>query len=185
MHESHGYIIYFETTVRLRLCFRLLLKKPNDNLTMKTLFIFITLVFVTGNLCAQKELRSKQYNLERGLAIRGYDPVAYFLLNKAVKGKKELAINVEGATYYFSSTTNKELFSKNFKNYEPQYGGWCAYAMGSNGEKVEVDPETFKIVDEKLYLFYNSFFNNTLTAWNKNEPALKTEADKNWALIFK
>ena len=159
-------------------------KKPNE-MPMKTLIFLIALSLVSGNLIAQKELRSKQFNLEKGLAIQGYDPVSYFLQNKAVKGKKELAVSVEGTTYYFSSTANKELFSKNYKNYEPQYGGWCAYAMGNAGEKVEVDPATFKIMDGKLLLFYNSFFNNTLTIWNKNEADLKTKADRNWNLIFK
>ena len=57
--------------------------------------------------------------------------------------------------------------------------------MGANGEKVEVNPETFKIINGKLYLFYNAFFNNTLTDWNKNEAALKAKADKNWKSIFK
>jgi hypothetical protein len=43
-------------------------------------------------------------------------------------------------------------------SYAPQYGGWCAFAMGNSGEKVTVNPETFKIIDSKLYLFYNAFF---------------------------
>ena len=55
--------------------------------------------------------------------------------------------------YYFSSEKNKAEFSQNPSKYKPQYGGWCAYAMGSNGEKVEVNPETFKLIDGKLYLF--------------------------------
>ena len=76
-------------------------------------------------------------------------------------------------------------FLKNPKNYEPQYGGWCAYAMGSNGEKVEVDPETYKILDGKLYVFYNAYFNNTLKSWNKDEAKLKKQADKNWQKIIK
>ena len=62
--------------------------------------------------------------------------------------------------------------------------GWCAYAMGAKGEKVEVDPETFKIVDGKLYLFYNKFFNNTLESWNKDEARLRSNADKNWSKII-
>ena len=52
--------------------------------------------------------------------------------------------------------------------------------MGKKGEKVEIDPETFKIVDAKLYLFYNKFFNNTLKSWNQDEARLKTQADRNW-----
>jgi hypothetical protein len=57
--------------------------------------------------------------------------------------------------------------------------------MGAKGEKVEIDPETFKIIDGKLYLFYNAYFNNTLTSWNKDEKNLKAKADKNWLSIYK
>ena len=133
---------------------------------------------------AQTGLRTKTFNLEKGLAIQGYDPVAYFTLNKAVKGKKKLSVFAEGITYYFSTQANKELFLKDFRKYEPQYGGWCAYAMGASGEKVEIDPETFKIVNGKLYLFYHSWINNTLTRWNKDENNLKTKADNNWLHFY-
>lgn len=76
------------------------------------------------------------------------------------------------------------MFLKNPASYEPQYGGWCAYAMGANGEKVEINPETFKIVDGKLNLYYNAFFNNTLKSWNKDEGNLKKKADANWKKII-
>ncbi len=133
----------------------------------------------------QGSLRARLFNLDHGVAIQGYDPVSYIVEGKAVKGKREIALNQEGVTYLFSSEANKELFAKNGAAYEPQYGGWCAYAMGASGEKVEVDPETFKVVDGKLYLFYNSFFNNTLPKWNKAESDLKAKADKNWMTLFK
>ncbi len=123
--------------------------------------------------------RQKNFNLEKGIAIQGYDPVSYFS-NKPVEGSKTYALQYQGVTYFFKNTTNLELFKKNPANYEPQYGGWCAYAMGAKGEKVEVDPETFKIIDNKLYLFYNKYFNNTLKSWNKDEAALKNKADANW-----
>jgi len=129
--------------------------------------------------------RAKQFNIENGLAIQGYDPVAYFTESKAVKGDKKFAASAEGVIYYFSTAANKELFLKDYKKYEPQYGGWCAYAMGATNEKVEIDPETFKILNGKLYLFYHSFVNNTLTKWSKNEAVLKANADKNWLSIFK
>ena len=128
--------------------------------------------------------RKKHFNLDEGVAIDGYDPVAYFNSNKAIKGDKNLAVYYQGATYRFSSLENKEAFKKNPAAYEPQYGGWCAYAMGKNGEKVSVDPETFKIINGKLYLFYNKAFNNTLKSWNKNESTLKTSADTNWIKLF-
>ena len=129
-------------------------------------------------------LNKKHFNLDNGLAIKGYDPVAYFTTGKAVKGSKDQAVYSEGATYYFSSTANKELFKANPSKYLPEYGGWCAYAMGAKGEKVSIDPETFKIVGGKLYLFYNRFFTNTLKDWNKDETNLKKNADANWTKIF-
>jgi hypothetical protein len=55
--------------------------------------------------------------------------------------------------------------------------------MGAKGEKVSVDPETFKLLNGKLYLFYNSYFNNTLKSWNKDEENLKKKADQNWNKI--
>ena len=57
--------------------------------------------------------------------------------------------------------------------------------MGASGEKVEIDPDTFKIVNGKLFLFYHSWINNTLTKWNKDEINLKTKADRNWQLLYK
>lgn len=147
------------------------------------LVIAFNLLFMTITI-AQTAIRTKQFNTEKGLAIQGYDPVAYFLQNKAIKGEKQFAVNAEGVTYYFSSEANKNLFLKDYRKYEPQYGGWCAYAMGSTGEKVEVDPKTFKIKDSKLYLFYHSWTNNTLPKWNTDEQSLKIKADKNWLSFF-
>ena len=142
---------------------------------------FLLLIFSITASAQSTELRKKQFNLEKsGLAIRGYDPVAYFTARKAVDGKKDISLEYEGAIYRFATTADRDAFKANPAKYEPQYGGWCAYAMGANGEKVEVDPETFKIVDGKLYLFYNKYFNNTLKSWNKDESRLKTNADKNW-----
>ena len=132
----------------------------------------------------QAVVRKKQFNLEGNLAIDGYDPVAYFNSNKAIKGKKDLALNHQGVIYYFSSLENKEQFKSNPSHFEPEYGGWCAYAMGEKGEKVSVDPETFKIINDRLYLFYNKFFNNTLKTWNKDETRLKQSADTNWKKIY-
>ena len=150
---------------------------------MKTILsLIISLITLTGT--AQPALRAKQFNLEDGVALQGYDPVAYMTLHKAVKGKKEFAAVTQGITYYLSSKANKELFLKNPTLYEPQYGGWCAFAMGDSGAKVEVDPETFKVENGKLYLFYNSLFNNTLPKWNKDENTLKPKAEKNWASVF-
>ncbi len=148
-----------------------------------TLFLSVFALYSFSQDATQ--LRKKQFNLDDGIAIQGYDPVAYFKAGKAIKGKKELgSVIFEGVIYRFSSAENKEAFKKAPASYEPQYGGWCAYAMGNDGSKVEVDPETFKIISGKLYLFYNRLFTNTLKSWNKNETTLKQHADINWQKIF-
>lgn len=151
---------------------------------MKQVF-FIFLLCCSLTVMAQPQTnRALQYNVEGKLALLGYDPVAYFQ-GKAKKGKESLAVTYLGITYYFSSAQNKDTFSQNATAYEPQYGGWCAYAMGAKGEKVAVDPETYKILNGKLYLFYNAYFNNTLKSWNKDEANLKQAADRNWNKILK
>lgn len=150
--------------------------------TNKLILLFLLFFYFLG-YSQNIEKRIKTYNLQNKIAILGYDPVAYFKVNKAIKGEKKYSSTHEGVVYYFSSNENKEVFLKNPLSFEPQYGGWCAYAMGETGDKVEINPTTFKVIEGKLYLFYNAFFNNTLKPWNKNETVLKTKADKNWKKI--
>lgn len=141
--------------------------------------------FATAKAQDKTVQRKQQYNIaDNGLAIKGYDPVAYFTHKKAIKGSKDMAVVHQGVVYYFSSAVNKELFKMNPAIYEPQYGGWCAYAMGDSNEKVSIDPETFKIINGKLFLFYNRYFTNTLTKWNKNEGNLHKKADMNWTRFY-
>jgi YHS domain-containing protein len=154
---------------------------------MKKHLVFLllaTLVSVSG-FSQNPAKRVAHFNLPGKVALQGYDPVAYFKQHKAVKGRKELSAAYQGVTYYFATDADKAAFAKKPQSFEPQYGGWCAFSMGSTGEKVEVDPATFKIVNGKLYLFYNKFFNNTLKAWNKDEAGLKKKADQNWSKIVK
>jgi len=152
-----------------------------------TTILLLIIQFNALNIVAQdlNTLRKKHFNIEKSIAIQGYDPVSYFTAAKAIKGNKQYAYNYGNAIYYFSSSTNLELFKALPNKYEPQFGGWCAYAMGNTGEKVEIDPKTFKIVGGKLYLFYHSLFNNTLDTWNKSESSLLQNANANWKKIFK
>lgn len=146
---------------------------------MQKFFLYILLSLLAGqSLLAQDH---SLHNLNKaGIAIEGYDPVAYFKQSKAIEGKKDLNVTIDGVKYLFSDPQNAALFKADPSKYQPQYGGWCAYAMGASGEKVDVDPETFKIINGKLYLYYNKFFNNTLKSWNKDEANLKQKADANW-----
>ncbi|WP_138990927.1 YHS domain-containing (seleno)protein [Larkinella sp. C7] len=127
---------------------------------------------------------AKHANLDDGLAIQGYDPVAYFTVKKATKGQKTISTQYQGATYRFASVANRDRFLKAPGSYAPAYGGWCAYAMGESGEKVEIDPETFEVRDGRLYLFYHTFFNNTLPKWQKDETNLQRKADQNWQKLL-
>ncbi len=130
---------------------------------------------------AQNEaaIRKSQFNIENGLALQGYDPISYFS-GKPQEGKKDWTCTWQGITYRFANAANLATFKKTPQTYEPAYGGWCAYAMGNSGEKVEVDPETYKILNGRLYLFYNKLFTNTLPKWNKDEGNLKKKADAYW-----
>lgn len=153
---------------------------------MNKRILILLVAFISVATFAQNESkRLSNFNLEKKVAIQGYDAVAYFIQKKAVKGKVTIASTYEGVTYNFSTQANKEIFIKNPSGYEPQFGGWCAYAMGSSAEKVAINPETFKVLDGKLYLFYNAFFNNTLKSWNKDEVNLKMKATTNWRKIIK
>ncbi|MEQ8583963.1 MAG: YHS domain-containing (seleno)protein [Marinoscillum sp.] len=134
-------------------------------------FSLITLVFL---------MQEGYLNLDRqGVAIGGYDPVSYFA-GKPTAGRSEYSFRFQGASYYFSSSKNLEIFKLTPEKYVPQYGGWCAYAMGETGDQVKIDPETFKITNGKLYLFYNFRGNNTLIPWEQSELPLMEKADENW-----
>ena len=73
---------------------------------------------------------------------------------------------------------NKKKFDGNPEKYMPAYGGWCAYAIGATKEKVKINPNTYKIIDGKVYLFYNKNFTNTLKLWNEDEVNLKKSLER-------
>ncbi len=145
---------------------------------MRTI-VLIALLHLTGGSIAQETLQPK-LNVDNGLWVDGYDPVSYLVDKRAVKGDARYTSRFEGATFRFTDQAHKDLFAADPMHYLPQYGGWCAYAMGAKNEKVEVDPETFKVKDGKVYLFYNRFFTNTLEDWNADEAHLLPAADRNW-----
>jgi YHS domain-containing protein len=148
---------------------------------MKKLAFFTMALLISTIGFSQK---TPTQNLSKnGVAINGFDPISYFSA-KPMKGKSSINFASNSAIYYFQNAENKAKFVANPDKYAPAYGGWCAYAMGETGEKVEVDPMTFKIIDGKLYLFYNALFNNTLKTWNKNESNLKQKADSNWLKLM-
>lgn len=126
---------------------------------------------------------AQDYNTKKGFVAEGYDVVAYFN-NKAVEGSKKFITTYNDVKFKFSTKDNLETFKKSPKKYVPEYGGFCAYAIGVKGKKVSIDPKTFEIRDEKLYLFYNSWGTNTLELWQKEgADKLKKQADINWSKL--
>lgn len=128
----------------------------------------------------------KEWDLsKKSLAIDGYDPVAYFPEGgaKPTKGKKSITLTYKGVDYRFATTANREAFKKNPSKYEPAFGGWCAWAM-AKGTKTEINPKTYIIKDNRLYLFYNGLFGNTKDDWeNENHETLSNQADAQWKTI--
>ncbi|MCI0750664.1 MAG: YHS domain-containing protein [Flammeovirgaceae bacterium] len=125
---------------------------------------------------------------KNGVAIGGYDVVAYFQSGKAVKGDQQTKFQYNGVTYFFSSKENQQRFEASPTKYIPEYDGYCALAV-SYGKKISIDPQTFKITDDRLYLFYNGKTSrgkvNSLESWNKNEAKLLKKADSLWPDVKK
>ena len=153
---------------------------------MKYFFTLAAFLLCLTSSQAQIGARQKNFNLEKGMiALQGYDPVGYFTQKKAIKGKKEFALNVMGIYYWFASDANRKTFMKDYKKYEPQYGGWCAYEFASTGKKLKPNPESFKILGGKLYLFSGSGNTGTIGKWNAGEASLRSKGDKIWNQVFK
>lgn len=153
-----------------------------------TLFVFSVLVAVVAAAPAfAAESTAEHANADkRGLALEGYDPVAYFPEGggEPQKGSEDFIATHDGLTYRFADQRNREAFLENPEKYVPAYGGWCAYAMGKAGRKVEVDPEAFLIEDGELLLFFKSFLNDTRKPWRDDRDALKPAADRHWQRIL-
>ncbi len=114
-----------------------------------------------------------------GLALRGYDPVAYFTDGKPVLGDFSITAQYDGATYRFASEEHKALFLKEPAKYVPQFGGFCAYGAAA-GYKVDGDPTLWKIVDNKLYL---NIAPPVAARWNQDIPGYIKAANEKWTTI--
>ena len=118
--------------------------------------------------------------LKPGLAVAGYDPVAYFTENMPVMGKPSISLDYNGARWLFSSAANRDAFKANPAKYAPQYGGYCAYAV-SQGYTAKGEPEVWKIVDGKLYL---NFSKGVQKRWQRDIPGHIQSANTNWPSVL-
>lgn len=116
---------------------------------------------------------------EKGVIIEGYDPVAYFTDNKAVKGNPEFSAQYQSAVYWFASAEHAELFKLDPSSYAPQYGAFCGYAV-SIGKLRPVNPLIYQIVNGRLILQHTD---EAYELFNKDLGANTAKADKNWPVI--
>ncbi len=114
-----------------------------------------------------------------GLALQGYDPVAYFTDARPILGKAEFSARHDGATYRFATAANRDAFVAAPAKYSPQYGGYCAFGMAS-GYKAPIEPDAWTIVDGKLYLNYNR---SVRSRWSSDVPGHVKKADAHWPFI--
>lgn len=115
-----------------------------------------------------------------GVAIEGYDPVAYFTESRPVEGRKQWSHEWNGATWRFASAANRDLFAKEPERYAPQYGGYCAWAV-ANGYTAGIEPEAWAIRDGKLYLNYDLEIREK---WMADVPGHVAKADANWPKLL-
>jgi YHS domain-containing protein len=117
----------------------------------------------------------KMFLSKQGVVIYGFDPVAYFTVGKAIEGSKDISLEFLGGTWRFASEENRELFLADPGSYIPQYGGHCAWGIKTDGH-IEPEPKSWRIVDGKLYLYYNHAANSR---WNKTQTFVGI-ANRKW-----
>ena len=118
-----------------------------------------------------------------GVALEGYCPVAYFALDKAVRGRPEYASSHNDVTYYFVSEDAMRAFDADPEKFIPAFGGWCAFGMSVN-DKFPVDPTNFKIVNGRLMLFLKNRNVDARALWNQSEvTGLVAKADAHWKKV--
>jgi YHS domain-containing protein len=144
----------------------------NFNFPVLLTYLFISLA---GSVYAG------EFFQRNGLAIDGYDPVAYFTEMKPVKGSAEFRADYQGSTFIFVSAAHRDAFTADPEKFAPQYGGYCAYGM-ARGYKASIDPAAFTVAGDKLYLNYSE---TVRSQWLTDIPGYIRKADANWPEVRK
>jgi YHS domain-containing protein len=139
---------------------------------MKTLVLTLSLLLAPSLAGAQPVNTDSS-----GLALKGYDPVAYFTMGHAMAGDARYTATHEGATYRFASAAHRETFMKEASKYAPQYGGYCAFGV-AGGYKVKIDPQAFTVRDGKLFLNYDT---KVQARWLSDVPGYLAKSEANWS----
>ena len=159
---------------------------------MKRTTLLILLIGIVAGVqltSALADSRRDQYNVNAaGLGMKGYDPVSYHE-GDPHKGLESISLIHNTIRYNFASQDSRHRFATDPSRYEPAYGGWCAWAM-LEGDKVDINPKRYKIINGKTYLFYDRFFVDTLSKWNRlanteSEFSMIKRADAQWNRLTK
>lgn len=150
----------------------------------RSLFTIPEILLVTAVMflfsCSNGKTTSEIYAPD-GIAIRGYDPVAFFEESRPVEGETDYSYEWKGATWLFSSAENLEAFKADPEKYAPQFGGYCAYgASDGEGHKAPTETDTWSIIDDKLYFNYNL---KVKERWEENREERIQDANENWPKI--
>ena len=123
--------------------------------------------------------------LGENVGLTGYDPVSYFPEGggKPEKGHIKIAEDYQGVTFRFASEEHRAVFKKNPEKFLPQYGGWCAWAVGAIGKRVDADAENYELRNGKLYVFYRDPQLDTRELWRKEPDSLVGKADAAWPAL--
>jgi YHS domain-containing protein len=150
------------------------------NVLLKVLFLVIPLQLLAGVTNAQEPQAAYFNNLNaNGIILDGYDAVAFFTDNIPVKGDAKFRYKHQDAIYYFASQEHLDLFKANPAKYQPQFGGWCAYAV-SLGRVAPIDVNNFSIAGGRLFIQHNQ---RAVNGWNKDVPGNIVKADKYWPAV--
>lgn len=152
---------------------------------MKTALIWPSVVSLFLTILLPISASAGDWNTNKdGVVLDGYDVVAYHLKDKAIKGSSNISATYDDVTFYFSTEQNKSTFVRDPDKYVPKYNAYCAFAVGQNNAKVPANPDTFKMYNGELLMFFNDLYNgnkfNTKIPWNKAEKALSIQAETNW-----
>jgi YHS domain-containing protein len=147
-----------------------MLRRPRRFLSCRALFHALPLFGLAASAVAG------EFYEKDGVAIRGYDPVAYFTEGKSVAGSQSFTSEYKGSLFRFASVAHRDAFAGNPRKYAPQYGGYCALGM-AKGYKASIDPTAFSVVGGKLYLNYSL---SVREQWQEDIPGYIAKADKNW-----
>jgi len=139
-------------------------------------FTVLLLASILLSIPQQARAEERVNRDRKGIAIDGYDPVAYFVDSKPVQGRPEFEYTVNGTRYLFASAANRDRFAQNPSAYIPQYGGFCAYAV-SLGKTADIDPEAWSVVEGRLFLNYSK---SVQAQWAEDIPGNIAKGDANW-----